>query len=61
MVKRLVGSICYERFPRGMGGDFSPVPSAMAEGLMLGSARFVLIRCERAIWVTISPGVNKSE
>ena len=41
MVKRLVGLICYERLPRGMGGDFSPVPSGMAEGLTLGSARFL--------------------
>ena len=41
MVKRLAGSICYERLPRGMGGDFSPVPSGMAEGLTLGSARFL--------------------
>ena len=41
MVKRLVGLICYERFPGRVGGDFSPVPSAMAEGLMLGFARFL--------------------
>ena len=43
MVKRLVGSICHERFPRGMGGDFSPVASRMAEGLMLASARFCVV------------------
>ena len=27
MVKRLAGPICHERFPRGLGGDFSPVAS----------------------------------
>ena len=43
MVKRLVGLICHERFPRGMGGDFSPVASGMVEGLMLGSARFFVV------------------
>ena len=31
MVKRLVGLICYERFPRGMGGGFQSGPSGMAE------------------------------
>ena len=32
MVKRLVGLICYECLPGGMGGDFSPVPLEWPKG-----------------------------
>ena len=55
MVKRLVGLICYERFPGGWAGDFSPVASGMAEGLMLGSARFWVDQTQAG---DISPGRN---
>ena len=53
--KWLVGLICYERFPRGMGGGFQSGPSGMAEGLMLGSARFWVDQMQAG---DISPGRN---
>ena len=58
MVKRLVGLICYERFPGRVGGDFSPVALRNGRRVDAWLCSVCVDQMQAGKLGDISPGVN---